>query len=128
MLDNTARQLQPEEEALVQQPEPQPKPQVTAAPAAAPLAVPFSAFEKGLALLAGVLAVAVSIFCLFSQNQLANTQRQYEDVQSAITTQTQKINNYKQSIGELSNSERLSAFAKEHGLTVVEGNIKRVSK
>ncbi|WP_225354054.1 hypothetical protein [Lacticaseibacillus saniviri] len=90
MLDNTARQLQPEEEALVQQPEPQPKPQVTAAPAAAPLAVPFSAFEKGLALLAGVLAVAVSIFCLFSQNQLANTQRQYEDVQSAITTQTQK--------------------------------------
>ncbi|KRK16571.1 hypothetical protein FC13_GL000387 [Lacticaseibacillus casei DSM 20011 = JCM 1134 = ATCC 393] len=60
------------------------------------------------------------------QNRLSNTQRQYEDLQTQIAKQSQTTANLKQEIGELSNSERLDAFAKAHDFKVINGNIKRV--
>ena len=60
------------------------------------------------------------------QNRLSNTQRQYEDLQAQIMKQSQATANLKQEIGELSNSERLDAFAKAHGFKVINGNIRRV--
>jgi|GEM_PF-635777 len=126
MLDNTARQLDPEPMIQPEQPQPAITPQ--AIPVAQPQAVPFTAFERGLAFMAGALIVVMSLWCLFTRTNLAATQRSYEDVQSQIADQTTKVNNYKQAIGELSTSERLSAFAKDHGLTTANGTIKRVTK
>ncbi|WP_162259760.1 cell division protein FtsL [Lacticaseibacillus brantae] len=126
MLDNTARQLDPEPMIQPEQPQPAITPQ--AIPAAAPKAVPFTVFERGLAFMAGALIVVMSLWCLFTRTNLATTQRAYEDMQSQIADQTTKVNNYKQAIGELSTSERLSAFAKDHGLSTTNGTIKRVTK
>ncbi|WP_461213501.1 cell division protein FtsL [Lacticaseibacillus sp. GG6-2] len=125
MLDNTARQLAPQPTpttptAPVQTPQhiPEAKPQATS----------FSPFEKLLVCACGILATVMCLFYLGGQNQLANSNRTYQDVQAKIATQNQNVTDLKQTIGELSNSNRLNNFAKAHGLTVIEGNIKRVNK
>ncbi len=125
MLDNTARQLAP-----------QPTPAIPKAPAQAPQSVPevkpqatsFSPFERVLVCACGLLVAVMCLLYLGGQNQLANSNRTYQDVQTKIATQSQSVTDLKQTIGELSNSNRLSNFAKAHGLTVIEGNIKRVNK
>ena len=118
MLESTAR-------PLVQQPAP--KPVHKSAPAPAPHThIAFSGFEKTMMFACGVLATVVCVVCLFMQNRLSNTQRQYEDLQAQILKQSQATANLKQEIGELSNSERLDAFAKAHGFKVINGNIRRV--
>ena len=118
MLESTAR-------PLVQQPETPPihKPVTTPAPNTH---IAFSGFEGTLMFVCGVSATVVCVVCLFMQNRLSNTQRQYEDLQTQIAKQSQTTANLKQEIGELSNSERLDAFAKAHGFKVINGNIKRV--
>ncbi|MFD1483718.1 cell division protein FtsL [Lacticaseibacillus baoqingensis] len=127
MLDNTARQLQDPMPAAPQSaPELQKKPQAPAKPAVNPKA--FSPFERVLSAVCGIAAVGVCLLYLSGQTQLANTNRTYQDVQAQIATQNQSVTDLKQTIGELSNSNRLSNYAKAHGLTVIEGNIKRVTK
>ena len=114
-------------------PEPQPGQQPETPPIHKPVTTPapnthiaFSGFERTLMFACGVLATVVCVVCLFMQNRLSNTQRQYEDLQTQIAKQSQTTANLKQEIGELSNSERLDAFAKAHGFKVINGNIKRV--
>jgi cell division protein FtsL len=127
MLDNTARQLQ---EPVPAAPQPAPKPQAAPQTAPQPAVNPrtFSPFERVLSALCGVVAVGVCLLYLGGLTHLANTDRTYQDVQARIATQNQSVTDLKQTIGELSNSNRLSNYAKAHGLTVIEGNIKRVTK
>lgn len=126
MQDNTARQI--EYGPLEAEPERQANQAPQARPVALPRHVAFSPVEKLLCTLCGVAVVAFSLLFVSTQNTLANVNRSYQDIQSEITTQNQHIDDYKQNIGELTNSDRLNNFAKAHGYTVIEGNIKRVNK
>lgn len=124
MLDNTARQLAaPAPQAPAPQAAPPQAPEVVAVPKTR-----FAPFERVLAALCGLAACVLCLLYLNTQNQLANANRTYQDVQAKIATQDQSVTDLKQTIGELSNSNRLSSFAKAHGLTVIEKNIKRVNK
>lgn len=125
MLDNTARQLAPQ---AVPKTPPAPAQAPHQAPKVKPQAASFSPFERVLVCACGLLALVMCLFYLGGQNQLANSNRTYQDVQTKIATQSQHVTDLKQTIGELSNSSRLNNFAKAHGLTVIEGNIKRVNK
>ncbi len=124
MLDNTARQLD------MMQPEPTPAapkaaPTPQQAPQAAPKHVPFSPLERLATLALGLIMVGFCLFYLTGQMTLANMDRSYQQVQRNITTSKHDIADAKQNIGELSNSNRLTSYAKAHGFTVIEGNIKR---
>lgn len=127
MQDNTARQLvaPAPNEAPSPQAVPHQAPKVVAVPKPKPR---FAPFERVLAALCGMAACVLCLLYLNTQNQLANANRTYQDVQAKIATQDQSVTDLKQTIGELSNSNRLSSFAKAHGLTVIEKNIKRVNK
>lgn len=122
MMDNAARQLEPTPEKPLTQPV-QPV-QPAAAPAVHSASLTW--IERGLAVLVGVVMLGMCLAYLMSQNQLANANRTYQDLSRQIETQTQEINNYKQSVGELTSADRLENFAKANGLTVINRNIKRV--
>ncbi|MFD1432533.1 cell division protein FtsL [Lacticaseibacillus yichunensis] len=128
MLDNTARQLDAAE-PLRTAPVVAPTPTAAPAPAAAPAPkhIAFAPLERLLTVLCGLAVVAFCLMYLGTQNSLAATNRTYQDLQSQISSQNQQIDDYKQTVGELSNSDRLANFAKAHGLTVINGNIKRVT-
>ncbi|WP_407891732.1 cell division protein FtsL [Lacticaseibacillus sp. N501-2] len=127
MQESTARQLRPEVVDPIIQPQtpPQKAPDVQAAPRPSRR---FSPFERVLSAICGLAACATCLLFLNAQTQLDTNNRTYQDVQAQIATQNQSVADLKQSVGELSNSSRLSAYAKAHGLTVIEANIKRVNK
>ena len=127
MQESTARQLDPVVVEPLQQPQTTPKqaPQVQAAPSPSKR---FSPFERVLSGICGLAACALCLLFLNARTQLDANTRTYQDVQTKIATQNQSVTDLKQSVGELSNSSRLSSYAKAHGLTVIEANIKRVNK
>ncbi|WP_246287348.1 cell division protein FtsL [Lacticaseibacillus absianus] len=126
MNDNTARQLDLAQPEVA--PTPAPTPQAQPTPAAAPKRrIAFSPLERLLVLACGLAVVAFALFYLMGQLQLAGINREYQDVARATATQNQAVADAKQTVGELSNSSRLNNFAKAHGFTVIEGNIKRVT-
>lgn len=124
MMDNTARQLAP----AIESPKPHLAPTPTPTPASAPKRIAWSPLERALCVCCGLAVVALSLLFLTAQDALASSSRQYQDLQTQIATENSHVDDYKQTIGELTNSARLSTFAKAHGLTVIEGNIKRVNK
>lgn len=127
MMDNAARQMMPEETAPQLAPTPKAQPTPVSVPAALPQRIAWSPLERLLSVACGLAVVAFCLLFLTAQNTLANTNRHYQDLQAQIATQNSHVDDYKQTIGELTNSDRLSNFAKAHGFAVIEGNIKRVT-
>ncbi|WP_262316761.1 cell division protein FtsL [Lacticaseibacillus parakribbianus] len=130
MQDNTARQLDYAQPAF--RPAPKPAAVPTPAPAPKPQAKPrrhlaLSPLERLLTCVCGVAVVIFAMGYLATQMQLAGLNRSFQTVQRETTVQQQGVADAKQTVGELSNSSRLENFAKAHGFTVIEGNIKRVT-
>jgi cell division protein FtsL len=125
MMENTARQFTEYAEPI---PAPKPHVEPVPVPVAAPRHIAFSPLERLLSVCCGLAAVAMSLLFLTAQDTLASANRQYQDLQTQIVAENSHVDDYKQTIGELTNSARLSTFAKAHGLTVIEGNIKRVNQ
>lgn len=127
MVDNTARQLdmlEPQRrETPNVQPQTQPKPQVQARPKVA-----FSPLERMLSVVVGLVALGFCLCYLTASMHLANLTRSYQNVQAEVTTQKRVITDDKQTVGELSNSDRLNSYAAAHGFSVIEGNIKHAVK
>ncbi|WP_225047378.1 cell division protein FtsL [Lacticaseibacillus kribbianus] len=128
MQDSTARQLDYAQPAI------QPQPRPTVVPTPTPTAQPapkkrlaLSPLERLLTCLCGLAVMVFALGYLTTTMQLAGLNRTYQTVQRETTTQQQGVADAKQTVGELSNSSRLENFAKAHGFTVIEGNIKRVT-
>ncbi|MFD1392998.1 hypothetical protein ACFQ3L_05255 [Lacticaseibacillus jixianensis] len=126
MVDNTARQLdllEPRREEPHVQPQTAPKPQPESAPKVA-----FSPLERLLSVFLGLVAVGFCLCYLTASMHLANLTRSYQNVQAQVTAQKRIIADDKQTVGELSNSDRLNSYAQAHGFAVIEGNIKHAVK
>lgn len=107
-------------------PTPQAAPQ--SAPAAVPRRVPLNGWER---LLVAAIVGVCGFFMLTIvsvQVSVTTTQRQYQNVTATVNDKKSQNNDLQQEIGELTSSERLNAFAKAHGLTLIEGNIRNISK
>lgn len=123
MMDNTARVLT--QTPAQEQPRTVAKPKVTATPRQR---VHISPFEK---VCAGVLAFAVCgmvVATLGIQASIVQTTRDFQSTQVKTSKENQKIANLEQAVSELTDSERLSAFAKAHGMTVAEDSVKQAVK
>ncbi|WP_155285925.1 cell division protein FtsL [Lacticaseibacillus zhaodongensis] len=129
MVDNTARvYANPDSEpGQTPQPNSQPRPQVQTAPLHK-TRVRFSAFERVMTVTLGLLAAGMAGACVSAQVNVATTQRTYQKEQGQIEQVNKGIANFEQAVSELTDSERLSSFAKAHGLTVVEGSVKQAVK
>lgn len=129
MVDNTARALDPQtlQPAAPKQPQKKvaPKVQVQAKPSKH---VAFSPLERVLVCTIGIAVAAIAIMCLFAQFGLSGAQRTLQNTETKIAATTARIDTYQQSVSELSDSARLTAFAKAHGLTVIDGSIKQAVK
>ncbi|WP_127848883.1 cell division protein FtsL [Lacticaseibacillus hulanensis] len=130
MVDNTARALDPQTTLQPQQnPKQAPKKQAAPSVQVQPQKhVAFSPVERLLVCAIGVAVTAIAILCLFAQFGLSGARRTLQDTQEKISQTSTQIDTYQQSVSELSDSARLTAFAKAHGLTVIEGSIKRAVK
>ncbi len=127
MVDNTARVLNPQP---VQPETPQTTTQVSPRIQSAPKTkhVAYSPIERVLIGAIALAVTALAILCLFAQFGLSGAQRTLQDTQTKISQASTQIDTYQQSVSELTDSSRLTAFAKAHGLTVIEGSIKRAVK
>lgn len=123
MMDNAARVTQTEIPAPKQAPRPQQRPAVVHK-----VHIKFSPLEKLLMMTVGLVALGFAIATVFAQVGVIQTQHTYHDTQVRITKVNKGIANFEQAVSELTDSERLSAFAKAHGLTVVEGSVKQAVK
>lgn len=125
MADNTARQIAIE---VAPQQNPAYTPQSNPKTAAQPQVKTLSKFDKMIMLTIAVSLFALAVGLLTTKVALINAQRQLQNTTNDIVQGTAKRNNLKQSVGELTSSDRLNAFAQEHGLTLKESNIRNVSK
>ncbi|KRM87925.1 cell division protein FtsL [Lacticaseibacillus thailandensis] len=123
-MDSTARNF----DATAPQLQPKPRPRVQPQPVARPQRVPFSMVERALTACIAVAAVGFALLILSTQFSVAATTRTYQNLQNKIASATDRVTNYQQSVGELTASGRLAAFAQQHGLTVNDSNIKQVTK
>lgn len=124
MMDNTARVLTQTPEQLEQ-------------PAATPRATPktqthtrvhVSAFEKLCYFGLAVVACAVAVLTLNLQTSIADMNRTTQSLSHSTVVETRKIDNLEQAVSELTSADRLSAFAKAHGLTISEDSVKQAVK
>lgn len=129
-MDNTARKFDAAAPQLRPTPQPQTRPVPSARPktVAQPQRVPFSMVERVLTACIGLATVGIALLILSTQFGLASATRTYQNLQTKITSASDRVTNYQQSVGELTASSRLAAFAQQHGLTVNDGNIKQVTK
>ncbi len=125
MVDNTARQLDMLEPQRREAPQARPKVQPATQPATK---VAFSPLERLLSVVLGLVAVGFCLCYLTASMHLANLTRTYQTVQNQVTVQKRIIADDKQTVGELSNSDRLNSYASAHGFAVIEGNIKHAVK
>ena len=75
-----------------------------------------------------IITVAIAVACVMVQSTITQTMRENQMTQIKTTQVNHGITNLEQAVSELSDSQRLSAFAKAHGLTVVEGSVKQAVK
>lgn len=123
MMDNAARVIQTEIPAS--------KPQTQSHPKAAPVhktRVRFSPLEKLLSCTIGLVVLGFAVATVFAQVSVIQTEHSFHDTQVHITKVNTGIANFQQAVSELTDSSRLSAFAKAHGLTVIEGSVKQAVK
>ncbi|WP_054663591.1 hypothetical protein [Lacticaseibacillus camelliae] len=125
MVDNTARQLDMVEPKRRETPHVQPHVKPAAKPSTK---VAFSPLERLLMVFVGMVAVGFCLCYLTASMHLANLTRTYQNVQNQVTVQKRVIADDKQTVGELSNSDRLNSYASAHGFAVIEGNIKHAVK
>jgi cell division protein FtsL len=123
MMDNAARVTQTEIPAS----KPQAKPQPQAVPVHK-TRVRFSPLEKLLSCTIGLVVLGFAVATVFAQVGVIQTQHSFHDTQVRITKVNTGIANFQQAVSELTDSSRLNAFAKAHGLTVIEGSVKQAVK
>lgn len=125
MVDNTARNLDPEplqQSAPIGAPKKQSQPQIAPVPSKH---VAFSPMERLLVCAIGIAVTVIAILSLFAQFGLSGARRTIQNTQAEASRTATQIDTYQQSVSELSDSARLTAFAKAHGLKVIEGSIKK---
>ncbi|MCI2171304.1 cell division protein FtsL [Schleiferilactobacillus perolens] len=109
---------------------PAPKQQPNPVPAAQPVPgrVPLNGLERvliaAIALISGICMLTI----VSMQVGLTTTQRQYQNVTATVADKRSQNNDLQQEIGELTSSQRLNEFAKSHGLTLIEGNIRNIGR
>ncbi|WDF81676.1 cell division protein FtsL [Lacticaseibacillus pabuli] len=87
-----------------------------------------SPFEKLCICSLTIVTMAIAVACVMVQSRITQTTRAYQMTQIKTSQVNHGITNLEQAVSELSDSQRLSAFAKAHGLTVVEGSVKQAVK
>ncbi|WP_235804311.1 cell division protein FtsL [Latilactobacillus graminis] len=90
--------------------------------------VAFSAVEKLVASIIGIVFFAMLVSLLTTKIAVVNAQRGLESTTQKMTQVSANNNDLKQEIGELTSSDRLNAFAQKHDLKLNENNIRNVSK
>ncbi|GHN31196.1 cell division protein FtsL [Lactobacillus delbrueckii] len=91
-----------------------------------PQKVPYSAFEKLLAALGLLGAVALITLNVSASVSATYAQRQLTNVKESITKQKNATADLQQEIGELSSNTRLNKIAQSQGLKLRENNIRTI--
>lgn len=107
---------------------PTPHQQPQAQPQAIPKRVPLSGLERVLITTIAAVCGFFMITLVSTQVGLTTTQRQYQNLTTTINNKKSQNNDLQQEISELTSSQRLNEFAKAHGLTLIEGNIRNIGK
>ena len=125
-MDSTVRKIQPEfSPEVVTQTEPVASPQVTVREKSK---VALSKFEKLMIGAVTCVAVAMMMVLVHTSVNVSSSQRQLQDIQANITKiQTANVD-LQQEVSELTSSDRLTTFAKQNGLTFIDGNVRNVTK
>lgn len=91
-----------------------------------PNKVPVSTFEKALIFLGSLVVLVIMVLTVSANVAQTQSQQELSKIESKISSQQSINGDLKQEIGELTSTKRLNKIAEQHGLHIIESNLRNV--
>lgn len=122
-MNNTARDFELyEQPQIIEQPNQEPTRR------AQTKKVPLSRREGLLLAVLGVVTMVMMIALVSVKVSITVSQQQLQKVNASVDNVTSRNVDLRQEVGELTSSQRLTAYAQDHGMKMSDNNVRNVTK